>query len=53
MKAARLERCGQSTNLGPSHRIESFNRAFNLFNNAALVKVGIADTNRINVERLP
>lgn len=26
---------------------------FNLFNNAALVKLGIADTNRIDVERLP
>ena len=30
MKPARLEKCGQSTNLGPSHRIESFNRAFTL-----------------------
>lgn len=32
---------------------DSVRTNFTLFNNAALVKVGIADTNRINVERLP
>ncbi len=30
-----------------------YHPGFTLFNNAALVKVGIADTNRIDVERLP
>jgi hypothetical protein len=32
---------------------DSVRTNFTLFNNAALVKLGVADTNRIDVERLP